>query len=274
MGQRYEGTLIIQTDDYYSPVGSRVLAPLNNPASVDDITSGKGLYGDNGALLNGSFVDGWPLEISTEEDMDAFATLENIGRYVKYTGMSSGTSGVVAPINPLSDGNIITAVYVNKNIQPDVDAFDWDNPDESGEGGGIPYKYIYLFKIAQTDNTGVTIPFIISEATHANSEGTAHKLYSIELKEGYSVYMFCATATPQDFSFDKYLGITEWGWLKDSSEFGGDYVVSDVQYQDIWGAYISKDGKWTGGTTSKYTSGQIYQVVQQGESVELKAIQY
>lgn len=272
MGQRYEGTLIIQTSDYYSPVGSKNLMPIGNPASSNDVALGKGLYGSNGSYIDGSFVDGWPLEISTEEDMDAFATLKNVGRYVKYMGTSSGASGVVAPVNPLSDGDIIKAVYVNKNIQPNVDAFDWNDPDESGEGGGIPHKYIYLFKIASTDNTGVATPFIISEIIHDNGEGTVHKLYSIELKEGYSIYMFCATATPQDFSLDQHMGITKWGWIKDSSDFGENVVISDVKYQDIWGAYLSKDGKWTGG--AKYISGQIYQVIQQGESAELKAIQY
>lgn len=274
MGQRYEGTLIIQTNDYYSPVGSKILTPVENPASSDDVIPGKGLYDSNGNYVGGSLVDGWPVEIDTEEGMDAFITLENVNRYVKYTGTSSGTGGPITPVNPLSDGDIITAVYVNKSVQPDVDAFDWNNPDESGEGGGIPHKYIYLFKIAQTDSTDTTMPFIISEVTYDNGEGTVHKLYTIELKEGYSVYMFCATATPHDFGFDKYLGITEWGWLRDSSDFGENVVVSDVKYQDIWGAYLSKDGQWTGGTTSKYTSGQIYQVIQQGESAELKPIQY
>lgn len=273
MGQRYEGTLIIQTSDYYSPVGSKVLASLSNPASADDIANGKGLYDGNGVLLNGSFIDGWPLEISTEEDMDAFITLENVGRYVKYTGTSSRISGAVVPVNPLNNGDTITALYVNKNIQPDVNAFDWNNPDESGTSDGISYKYIYLFKAVNVGSTAVPTPFMIIENTIDNGEGLVSKLYSIEFKGGSNnVYMYCATATPQDFGFDKYMGITEWGWLKDSVALGEGVVVSDVKYQDIWGAYFSKDGQWTGG--AKYTSGQVYEVIQNGDAVEFKAIQY
>ncbi len=190
------------------------------------------------------------------KDLDNKATILSASEGVSYQITEEGSGGAQIPVNPLSDGDIIKAVYVNKNIQPNVDAFNWDNPDESGEGGGIPHKYIYLFKIASTDNTGVAIPFIISEITHDNGEGAVHKLYSIELKEGYSIYMFCATATPQDFSFDQYMGITEWGWLKDSSDFGENVVISDVKYQDIWGAYLSKDGQWKSGG-SKVVSGEV-----------------
>lgn len=92
MGQRYEGILVIQTNDYYSPVGSRILTPVKNPASSDDVVPGKGLYGSNGNYIGGSLVDGWPVEIDTEEGMDAFVTSDNINRYVKYTGVPSETS--------------------------------------------------------------------------------------------------------------------------------------------------------------------------------------
>lgn len=34
MGQKYEGTLIIQTNDNYSPTGDYVLTPLGNQADA------------------------------------------------------------------------------------------------------------------------------------------------------------------------------------------------------------------------------------------------
>lgn len=87
--------------------------------------------------------------------------------------------------------------------------------------------------------------------------------------------MYCATATPQDFGFDKHMGITEWGWLKDSVALGAGVVVSDVKYQDIWGAYISKDGQWKSGGGSKVVSGEvkILGLDQQGQLSSLAADQ-
>lgn len=208
------------------------------------------------------------------QDSENKAIVLDTSKGVDYQIKEESGGTAQGPVNPLSDGDIITTIYVNKNVQPDVDAFDWDNPDESGEGGGISHKYIYFFKIAQEGNTGKTAPFIITEATYDNGEGTVHKLYTIELKEGYSVYMFCATATPHDFGFDKYLGITEWGWLRDSSDFGENVVVSDVKYQDVWGAYLSKDGQWKSGG-SKVVSGEvkILGLDQQGQLSSLAANQ-
>ena len=136
MGQRYEGTLIIQTSDYYSPVGSRVLESLSNPASADDIANGKGLYDGNGVLLNGSFIDGWPLEISTEEEMDAFITLENIGRYVKYMGTASQGGGTPAPVNPIAIGDEITKLYFDTTKTPDFSLLDWSNAEENESMSG------------------------------------------------------------------------------------------------------------------------------------------
>ncbi len=247
MGQRYEGTLIIQTNDSYSPVGSKVLAPLNNPASADDITSGKGLYGDNGAFLNGSFVDGWPLEISTEEDMDAFATLENVGRYVKYTGAASQGGGTPQPVNPIEIGNEITTVYFNNKVEPEPEKLDWSES----------YKGSDLIKLDIIDNGAIYFG-----KTPGKEEGT----YEYILTDPNGVIAWASKGVREMFGMDP-----NEGWAHTTISRTITVTKLNAQ-QDIWGAYISKDGKWTGG--AKYISGQIYQVIQQGESAELKAIQY
>ena len=56
MGQKYEGTLIIQTNDNYSPTGEYRLEPIPNLASEEDILKGKKAYGAQGVVLNGSYV--------------------------------------------------------------------------------------------------------------------------------------------------------------------------------------------------------------------------
>lgn len=203
------------------------------------------------------------------KDLDNKATVLSTSEGMSYQITEEG-GGTQAPVNPLNNGDTITALYVNKNIQPDVNAFDWNNPDESGTSDGISYKYIYLFKAVDVGSTTAPTPFMIIENTLDNGEGLITKLYSIEFKGGSgNVYMYCATATPQDFGFDKHMGITEWGWLKDSVALGAGVVVSDVKYQDIWGAYISKDGQWkSGGSEVK-----ILGLDQQGQLSSLAADQ-
>lgn len=209
------------------------------------------------------------------KDLDNKATVLSTSEGMSYQITEEG-GGTQAPVNPLNNGDTITALYVNKNIQPDVNAFDWNNPDESGTSDGISYKYIYLFKAVDVGSTTAPTPFMIIENTLDNGEGLITKLYSIEFKGGSgNVYMYCATATPQDFGFDKHMGITEWGWLKDSVALGAGVVVSDVKYQDIWGAYISKDGQWKSGGGSKVVSGEvkILGLDQQGQLSSLAADQ-
>lgn len=209
------------------------------------------------------------------KDLDNKATVLSTSEGVSYQITEEGV-GTQSPVNPLNNGDTITALYVNKNIQPDVNAFDWNNPDESGTSDGISYKYIYLFKAVDVGSTTAPTPFMIIENTLDNGEGLITKLYSIEFKGGSgNVYMYCATATPQDFGFDKHMGITEWGWLKDSVALGAGVVVSDVKYQDIWGAYISKDGQWKSGGGSKVVSGEvkILGLDQQGQLSSLAADQ-
>lgn len=56
MGQKYEGTLIIQTNDNYSPTGEYRLESISGMASEEDILKGKKTYGAQGVVLNGSYV--------------------------------------------------------------------------------------------------------------------------------------------------------------------------------------------------------------------------
>lgn len=263
MGQKYEGTLIIQTNDYYSPVGSRVLAPLSNPASADDIANGKGLYDGNGVLLNGSFIDGWPLEISTEEDMDAFITLENVGRYVKYTGTASQGGGAPAPVNPIAVGDTLSAIFYDTSARPDFSNIDWGSVATDAD------KMLPLIK-GTIENLGE-----IEVLTAFSNEDGSYGFYFIDADfyyHGATETGWISAAGEKDSVYD--IGIKELNFADLGLEgvSTATITVTEVAQQDIWGAYISKDGEWTGG--AKYISGQIYQVIQQGESAELKAIQY
>ncbi len=264
MGQKYEGTLIIQTTNDYSPVGSQTLAALENSAFSDDILSGKSLYSQNGQLLKGSFVDGWPIEIGTEEKMDAFTTLENVGRYVKYTGTASQGGGTPAPVNPIAVGDILEStaagdaghpiLYLNTDVTPDFSQF----PDEE-MAGNEGYALLTL------DENGGNTPFVVAQKMSIGTD-IAYAIIASET----SLYAYSETLDASS------AGLSAWGWQVTSpaiiSKWGGEAKVTAVNQQDVWGAYVSKDGQWTSG--AKYTSGQVYKVAQNGDIAELKEIQY
>ena len=267
MGQKYEGTLIIQTNDNYSPIGTKILTPVENPASSDDVISGKGLYDSNGNYISGSLVDGWPVEIDTEEGMDAFANLENAGRYVKYTGTSGGEGAFSVPVNPVIVGEKITEFHFNTEITPDFTKFDWSQASEI-EGPTATGKYINLVEGTTSNETAEYRLQVAWVPAGSVIDGYTY------IKDNYMI----VAGTEDDglvYWTEEYaqsLG-SKGGWLTSVISVGDTLVTSVVQ-QDVWGGYISKDGKWTTAISSKYTSGQIYQVVQQGGSAELKPIQY
>ena len=86
MGQIYNGTLITQTNDYDSPTGNYILAPIANPAQSDNVKDGKQGYDSLGNVVVGMNKGGYAGLISSYEEMDSYLTEENVGRILKYIG--------------------------------------------------------------------------------------------------------------------------------------------------------------------------------------------
>ena len=86
MGQKYEGTLIIQTNDDYSPTGDYVLTPLGNQADAAKVLRGYSVYDAYGNVINGvgelGSIDN-PIIAKTEEEMDKLNVSEIIRKNVK-----------------------------------------------------------------------------------------------------------------------------------------------------------------------------------------------
>ena len=89
MGQKYEGTLIIQTNDNYSPTGDYVLTPLGNQADAAKVLRGYSVYDAYGNVINGvgelGSIDN-PIIAKTEEEMDKLNVSEFFCFFVKYVG--------------------------------------------------------------------------------------------------------------------------------------------------------------------------------------------
>ena len=89
MGQKYEGTLIIQTNDNYSPTVESVLTPLSNQADAAKVLRGYSVYDAYGNVINGVGELGSienPIIAKTEEEMDKLNVSEFFGKFVKYVG--------------------------------------------------------------------------------------------------------------------------------------------------------------------------------------------
>lgn len=92
MGQRYEGTIIVQTPDQYSPTGDYTLIYQHEGATEEQVLEGYTAFDADGKLLQGKAQAGGqggednPILCETEEDMIALLTAENVGKFAKYAG--------------------------------------------------------------------------------------------------------------------------------------------------------------------------------------------
>lgn len=252
MGQRYEGTLVIQTKDSTSPTGNYVLSVLSDQAEEKDIINNKQGYNGTGNIITGTNKKGYAGQVFSETEMDSYLTEENVGRILQYLGQAEGSEGgTPAPVNPIVVGDILEStaegdeghpiLYLNTDITPDFSQF----PEEQmldGEQGGYP--------LISLDENGGSTPFI----TAVKGEGDA-EVYAIMAGGKVLLYAFSPDMAPSEMELET------WGWQVTTpvtiDRWGGVAKVTAVNQQDIWGAYISKDGQWTsggGGTTTPANS--------------------
>lgn len=92
MGQRYEGTIIVQTPDQYSPTGDYTLIYQHEGATEEQVLEGYTAFNSDGKLLQGIAQMGGqggednPILGNSEAEMNALLTVENIGKFAKYAG--------------------------------------------------------------------------------------------------------------------------------------------------------------------------------------------
>lgn len=247
MGQRYDGTLVIQTKDSTSPTGNYVLSVLSDQAEEKDIINNKQGYNGTGNIITGTNKKGYAGQVFSETEMDSYLTEENVGRILQYLGQAEGSEGgTPAPVNPIAVGDILEStaegdeghpiLYLNTTITPDFSQF----PEEQmldGEHGGYP--------LISLDENGGSTPFITAlKAVNGSGEGGG-EVYGIVAGGETILYAFSSNVSPSA------MGVEAWGWQVTSpviiNRWGGEAKVTAVNQQDIWGAYLSKDGQWTSG---------------------------
>lgn len=180
------------------------------------------------------------------QDLSANGFTPVKGTYYRHTGTGGGA---IAPVNPILVGDILQStaagdeghpiLYLNTNITPDFSQF----PDEQlqNESG---YSLLDVLEVSNP------YPYLTA---HKMSQGS-DIVYMLAINQT-PVYAFSETMLPS------IMQLEHWGWIYSSpftdERWGGEAKVSSVNQQDIWGAYISKDGQWTSGG-SAYETGAIY----------------
>lgn len=199
---------------------------------------------------------------------------------------SGGTAQV--SVNPIEIGDKLTKFYFDTAKTPDFSSFDWTNPD-----------YI--------DNNNNPLINIIQSEEHYNdgkedigSDGIVVLRRDYSSKDPSNPYRYTLVAvawlilwTNDEYAYQQSPSsypAPGWNYVGgpggviepdtnstsvDFASFIGSLTVKNIKYQDIWGAYISKDGQWKSGGGSKVVSGEvkILGLDQQGQLSSLAADQ-
>ena len=163
-----------------------------------------------------------PLVASNEEEMNSLLVEENVGRTVTYTGEDVWTKG-----SPFVVGEEISVLYFNTAIEPSFSGMTWEY-DSHGGVESFPFALLIGH-----------ISFV------------PYELSSMGLEEGYALIMvnvpiYSTVVFPMGSYGDLGPGWIDWDAEGISIEqgvvsFGSALVVQDVQNQDLFSSFISKE---------------------------------
>lgn len=223
-------------------------------ATVEDVAPGKTFYDFTGTKQTGTGTKINPYIASTADDMAAYLTSSYKGAFVKYIGETVAVGGTPTPVNPIAVGDTISKLYFDTTKEVDFSKFVYDQPF----GDDIPTGVAVLLSSQQNVN--------ILTANDLSVVGMSG--YVLMLMEDASqtsadvrqTILYASEALPD-------LGVSHAGWQSGVSlDLLQTNTISIVNAQDVWGAYISKDGQWTSGGGESYVKNAVYQVAEDGDT--------
>lgn len=198
-----------------------------------------------------------PIVASTPEEMVALLTSDNVGKFVKYIGETrdfefSTPTGRNIPVNPVTVDNSVEKWYFDTSVVPDFAQFAWSDLSSSET------ESIGLCTVAVPGTTSGD-KYILSVTRFP--KGSRFASSWPQLKE--DAYTIRIPYTSPSFTGYVYVSTEELanqirhtganppqvhkGWMVKQGTWNiNDYGwwVTNVSQQDVWGGYISKDGKW------------------------------
>ena len=199
-----------------------------------------------------------PIIASTPEEMVALLTSDNVGKFVKYIGETrdfefSTPTGRNIPVNPVTVDNSVEKWYFDTSVVPDFAQFAWSNLSSS-ETESIRLCTVAVPGTTSGDKYILSVTRFPKGSRFASSwPQLKEDAYTIRIpytSPSFTGYVYVSTeelanqirhtgANPPQVH--KGWMVKQGTWNKD--DYG--WWVTNVSQQDVWGGYISKDGKWT-----------------------------
>lgn len=223
-------------------------------ANSDYIAPGKTAFDFTGNLQTGNGSKINPYIASTADEMAAYLTSSYKGAFVKYIGETVAVGGTPVPVNPIAVGDTISKLYFDTTKEVDFSKFVYDQPF----GDDIPTGVAILLSSQQNVNI-----LTANDLSVAGMSGYVLMLMEKTSQTSADVrqtILYASEALPD-------LGVSQAGWQSGLSlDLLQGNTISIVNAQDVWGAYISKDGQWTSGGGESYVKNAIYQVAEDGDT--------
>ena len=174
-----------------------------------------------GELKKKSFI------VNTEEELNALLTEENLGKTVSFNGalyiITEGGSSTNAPI---AVGDTLTKLYFNTEVTPDFSQY--------SDGLNI--------LIHASNSSGEEL--VVQKNLDVGTGVINYLGGNFEEAQGFA-YMELVSG---EFDISE-MGFTQWGWQGDVGTLYAEYgtpIVSEINLQEVWGGYVSKE-PFTGG---------------------------
>lgn len=191
------------------------------------------VFGDSGEGTTD--YDGLANKPIINQDLTADGFTPKAGAYYRHTGTGGG--GTPAPVNPIAVGDTISTLYFDTTKTPDFSSLDWENADDTADED---VRKIGLIELSPAMGESY------SEKRVTANYNTRTKEYFLAL---WGLIPLWSSPSGWNANIGNSYDLTSMGVES--------FEVIEVKHQDIWGAYISKDGQWTSGG-SAYTTGAIY----------------
>ena len=211
------------------------------------------IYGQQVLFIGGDN----PIIASTPEEMFALLTSDNVGKFVKYIGETgdfnfSTPTGRNIPVNPVTVDNSVEKWYFDTSVVPDFAQFAWSDLSSS-ETESIILCTVAVPGTTSGDKYILKVDRFPKGSRFADGWSRLKEdAYTIRIPFTSPAFKGYAYVSTEELAYQiKHTGANppqvHQGWMVKQGTWNiNDYGwwVTNVSQQDVWGGYISKDGKW------------------------------
>lgn len=186
-----------------------------------------------GDLKKKSFI------VNTEAELNALLTEENLGKTVSFNGeLYIITEGGSSSNAPIAEDDTIDKLYFNTSVEPDLSGFEFN------EGVSILANYRY--------DKGSNNLMVYDLQTLLSLSYPAYCLFAEVNIDADTTGAPIPIYSTTDFNAGEVSATQGWQNLTDGAvSLGESLTVTEVNQQDLWSSYISKEPFTSGGIIAK-----------------------